>query len=691
MSVKYWQDQIKLYDKEFESWLKRGNKVVDRYLDKRGIQPNGVETTGNSRFNILWANVETMFPAVYSKIPKPDVSRRFKDKDPAGRVASLILERCLEYEIEQYSDFDSALKNSLYDRLLPGRGTTWIRYEPTFVQGEPVTGQVSEDETAYNPDAEGYEPEQILAKECAPVDYVNWMDFGHTCAKTWEEVRGVWRKVLMDKDALEARFGQVAEERGYTIDSIPIDQAQADLEGIPEARQQDHKKAAVYEIWDKQERKVTWLCKGMDVALDERDDPLKLDEFFPCPKPLLATVSTNSLVPVPDYTQYQDQAMELDNITNRISLLVDACKVVGVYDASQEAVKRLMSEGTNNTLIPVNNWAAFGEKGGLKGVVDFLPLDMVVNTLNSLYQARDQVKAVIYEITGIADILRGQSVASETATAQQIKANYAGLRIRALQMDVARFARDLIRLKAQIICEFFSDETIISMSGAQFFSEADQQHVPQALALLRDDVNRNFRVDIESDSMVEADEEAQKQAATELLMGTGDFMQKVAPVVQQAPEMAPLFMEVFMFALRRHKISKTVEGQYQETFDKIQESMNQPKPDPAQMAQQQAEMQMQMEQQKEQARVQADMAVQQARAEADFAIAQQKMQMEAEIAQMKLDREADHKQMQAMIDAKLEEFKARLSAETQITTAQISANAVLSDAQESAADRAVDG
>lgn len=695
MSVRYWQDQIKLYDKEFQDWKSRSKKVVERYLDKRGIQPNGIDTVGNARFNILWANVETMFPAVYNRIPKPDVSRRYKDKDPAGRVASLILERCLEYEIEQYADFDSALKNSLYDRLLPGRGIAWVRYEPTFVQGEPVTGQITEDQSEYNDDASEGEPEYetYLAKECAPVDYVNWMDFGHTCAKTWEEVEGVWRAVLMDKDALEARFGSVADERGYEIDDIPLGQSQADLEGIPEARQAEHKKARIYEVWDKKSKKVRWLAQGMEMYLDERDDPLKLDEFFPCPKPLFSTIPTNSLVPVPDFCQYQDQAIELDNVTNRIGLLIDAVKVVGVYDASQESIKRLMSEGTNNTLIPVDNWAMFGEKGGLKGTVDFLPIADVVNALTQLYIARDQIKAVIYEVTGIADILRGQSNANETATAQQIKSNYAGLRIRALQADVARFARDLIRLKAEIICEFFSDETIINMSGAQYLSPEDQQHIPQALELLRNDVNRAFRVDIESDSMVEADEQAQKDQATELLIGTGDFMQKVTPAVQQAPELAPLLMEVFMFTLRRFKVGKSIEGQYQDTFDKIMQSIQQPKPNPEQAAmqqqQQQEQMKMQMEQAGQQARMQADMQVAQAKMEADLMIERQRMEMQAQLDRERMEYEANMKAVQAQSDYLTKLALGRLQAETQITTAQISADATLTAAQESAANEAV--
>jgi len=625
--IKYWQEEIKLYDKEFESWLSRSKRIVERYRDERKMQANGIDTVGDARFNILWANVETIFPSVYNKLPKPDVSRRYKDKDPAGRVASLILERCLEYEVEQYADFDSTIKNALYDRLLPGRGIAWIRYEPTFVQGEPVTGQITEDVEGYENDAEE-EYEQVLAKECAPIDYVNWMDFGHSSSKTWEEVRGVWRKVLMDKEALQARFGDAAEERGYKIDDIAIDQAQVNLDDIAEGRRPEHKKAAIYEVWDKKTRKVIWLCQNMDMALDERDDPLKLDEFFPCPKPLYATTTTNSLVPVPDYVQYQDQARELDMVTNRIGLLIEAVKVVGVYDASQDSIKRLMSEGTTNTLIPVDNWGMFGEKGGLKGTIDFLPLDMVVGALNNLYLAREQIKSVIYEITGIADILRGQSDPNETLGAQQIKSNYAGLRIRFLQMDVARFARDLIRLKAQIICEFFSDETIIKMSGAENFTEQDMPYVMPALELLRSDVTRNFRIDIETDSMVEADEQMEKAQATELLTGTADFMAKVMPAVEMAPELAPLLMEVFMFALRRYKVSKTIEGQYQETFDKMSDSAKKPKPDPNAAEQQQS----QMEAQAKQAELQQQAQLEQMKMQA----AQQAEQARLQVEQMKL-------------------------------------------------------
>jgi hypothetical protein len=91
---------------------------------------------------------------------------------------------------------------------------------------------------------------------------------------------------------------------------------------------------------------------------------LELEGFFPCAKPLYATTTSDSLIPVPDFILYQDQANELDILTDRIDGLVKSLRVRGVYDASQPALQRLLTEGDNNTLIPVDKWMAFSEKGG---------------------------------------------------------------------------------------------------------------------------------------------------------------------------------------------------------------------------------------------------------------------------------------------------------------------------------------
>jgi hypothetical protein len=126
----------------------------------------------------------------------------------------------------------------------------------------------------------------------------------------------------------------------------------------------------------------------------------------------------------------QDQYQELDTINNRVSMLLQACKVVGVYDQSASGVSRMLTEGFDNQLIPVDNWAMFAEKGGLKGQVDWLPLDVVVDALTQLITNRDLIKAQIYELTGISDIVRGATKASETLGAQEIKSKFASISIK---------------------------------------------------------------------------------------------------------------------------------------------------------------------------------------------------------------------------------------------------------------------
>ena len=119
-------DVVSAYDNEFKKWEGRVTKIIRRYRDDARGQ-SGNET---AKFNILWSNVQTLVPAVYARLPKADVSRRFGDNDPVGRVASLLLERTLDYEIEHYPDYRSSLYNCVEDRFLGGRGVAWVRYEP---------------------------------------------------------------------------------------------------------------------------------------------------------------------------------------------------------------------------------------------------------------------------------------------------------------------------------------------------------------------------------------------------------------------------------------------------------------------------------------------------------------------------------------------------------------------------------
>ena len=643
------------YENEFAKWQARVKKLVKRYRDDtRGS--GGNET---AKFNILWSNVQTLIPAVYAKLPKADVQRRFGDNDPVGRVASRLIERAIDFEIEHYPDFRSTMKYDVEDRFLGGRGTSWVRYEPHVA---PIG--VEDDGLSITSDIEAGEgappPLEQVEYERAPVDYVHWKDFGHSQGRTWEEVTCVWRWVYMTREAIVERFG---EEMARTI---PTDQGPETLNAYRDSKRQ-YNLAKICELWDKETLKVYWFCKGMPHFIDVRDDPLGVEGFFPCPKPLYATTTSDNLVPVPDFVLYQDQAMELDILSDRIDGLVKALRVRGVYDASQPALQRLMTEGDNNALIPVDKWAAFGEKGGLKGSIDLLPLDTIAQALLQCYQARADIKGQIYEITGIADIIRGQSAASETATAQQIKGQYAGLRLRSMQEDVALYATEVIRLKAQVMCLHYQPQTILAYAAAEQMSDADKALIPQALQLIRDKPLRNFRIDIAADSLVQIDEAQEKQDRMQFLQAFGGFLQQALPVGQASPELIPVMMDLLKYGVQAFKAARPLEGSIDAAVEQLKMAAQQPRENPeaqrAQMVAQAEQAKAQMMMQVEQAKLQQASQVEAMKAQNDQQLESLKQQFEAQLAQQKIAAEQQ-----------MAKYKADLDAATKIMVARISAN-----------------
>lgn len=554
-SVQTWLDRISDYETNFDKWESRVSKILKRY---RGDDRN--ENDSEAKHNILWSNVQTLTAATFARTPKPDVSRRFKDKDPVGRVAAMILERSLEYEAQKYGTYSASIRAAVADRFLGGRGTAWVRYEPHF---KAVEKSLPQDGSQVTEDVD--KPAEELDYECAPCDYVHWKDFGHVVARTWEEVPAVWRRVYLTRDQCIERFGKEGEK--IPLDATTDEQSKKDTEN-------DSSRAMVYEIWDKTTKTALWLSKSLKKFVDQKPDPLGLDDFFPCPKPVYATLTNDSLVPVPDFTLYQDQANELDVLCNRIDGLTKALRVFGVYDASAGDIQRLFTESKNNTLIPVKNWTAFAEKNGLKGAIDIVDIQPIAMALKEAYLAMDQVKAQIYDITGISDIIRGQSAANETATAQQIKGQYASLRLRQFQDDVARFASEIMQIQAQIICKQFAPQTIVQIAAADQLPEADQQYLKPAIEMLTQtgpNPVRTFRIEVASDSLIYLDEQQEKQDRTEFLTAVGGFITQIAPVVQMQPAMLPLFGELLKFGVRSFKAGKSLESSFDMALDGAQQ------------------------------------------------------------------------------------------------------------------------
>lgn len=613
---KQWATEIKLFEEKRKSFNERCKKIVKRYKDERESNSSA------KKFNILWANVETLKPTIYASIPKADVKRRFKDQDPVGRVASTLIERAVDYFMDCEDQFNETMEACRDDYVLVGLGVNWQRYVPHFnqVTPDPVSvtplqvdnkqesgGFVDIDgnffEEADGDDMGGFmatpEPYDAIEYEEVADDYIHWRDFGHNVgARVWNEVYAVWRIVYMTREELHNRFDSTVGAE--VVKTIPLDRKPEEGASNENGKEELFAKATVYEIWDKSTKRAIWLNLLADTGpLDVKEDPLGLKNFFPCPKPLFATLDHESLTPVPDYALYQDQAEEIDTLTGRISHLTDALRVRGLYAGEVDEIKRLFQDANEAELIPVENWAMFAEKGGLDKAISWVPLKDIAETLIRLYDARERAKADLYEITGISDIIRGQSDPDETARAQTIKAQWGSVRVRSRQKEFARFARDTIRIKAEIIAEHFAPETIATIANVEGFPEEDQQYIQPALDLIKNDPIRNFRVEIETDSTIAADEQADKESRIEFMTAVTQFVEKWGPILLQAPQLAPMAGEFLKFAIRGFKTGEALEAIVEQTMDNLINQQAQPQgPSPQDM--------MQMEADK--ARTQADMA-----------------------------------------------------------------------------------
>lgn len=591
-----WRAEIEAFEKEREDWRARVRRIEDRYRDER---PAADESR---RFALLWANVEVLLPTLYARDPKAEVTRRFKDRDPVGRIAALILERNLAVAIDQDAGgFGRTMRAAVRDFLLGGQGTAWVRYEPVIGMQPPppvpVHGQNAvlpdqpgmpepgmpepgmHGQSAVLPDEPPPPPMPEVQAERVCWDYVHWSDFGFTAgARCWDEVTAVWRRSYLTRDKLVERFGEDLGRR------CPLD---CKREGEERDDKSVFSKAAIYEIWDSAERRVTWVSKGLAEPLDERPYPLEIASRFPCPAPLFGTLTNGTMTPVPDYTQYQDQAHELDELTGRIAALTRALKLRGftAKDVAPDLADLLELPGEAR-LVPVDGWSAMsGQKLG--DSVMWLPIQEVAETLRQLLDLRERVKQDAYEITGLSDILRGQSQASETATAQQIKAQWGSIRVRTRQQDVQRFAAQLLQLGAEIMVRHFDSARLAETAFAGGLPQQDQELIGPALELLTGpSALMSYRVDVETDSTVEGDAAADKQAWGELLSGVSSFMQAMMPVVQgiaaQAPAAAPAFTamiaEMLTGAVRRFSAGPAVEAAIEAAFEALGQAASQPPP-----------------------------------------------------------------------------------------------------------------
>ena len=596
---------------------------------------------------------------LYGNLPTVDVSRRYADSsDDVGRVAAEMMERLLNLDISFHGEqYDSVLRSALLDRLTAGLGVGRVRYE---FESETIEAEVE-----VNGEMVVEASEQMVSED-APIDYYYWNDVLWSWARNWSEVRWVAFRSFITKDEVAERFGEDAAE-GITLKSQHS--KESDNRGDEDDKQTAWLKAEVWEIWDKEERKVIWLSDGYPKTLDVKEDPLQLREFFPCPSFFIANPTSTLYIPTPDFHLCQDLYNEIDMLQTRISIITEAVKVVGLYDSSADGIKRMFKEGMENDMIPVDNWVLFAEKGGIQGQVQWVPIQDIVNALDKLRQLRDETIALLQQISGMSDVMRGgldNQYEAAGQTAQKVK--FGSIRIQALQDEFAKFASSLMSLKAEVIAIHFDPQSIVRMSNME--NSLDAELLLPAVELIKQPDQARLQIKIRPESVAMVDYAQLKAERTDYINALSMFMQSAAPLMESDPTTKPFLLQMLQWGLAGFKGSSEIEGVMDRAIEESQKAAQEPEqPDPGQQAQQ---MQNQAAQQLEQMKQQGELGKIQAKAQADMQLREQDKQADIETAFAQA--EAKQQELQADMYAKLAEIQAKLQADLAVEQARLQGN-----------------
>ena len=578
-----WTTELKASAKWMEKFHRTAKACEKAYLDMVD-DGAGARLQYAGKTNLFWSNVQVILSAIYGRLPKATVKRKFDDPDDdVSRVAALIMQRILNGDMErEWDDTNAAMRDAVADRFISGLGQVWCRYdcdiETTQVSAppDPMTGQPAIDPTTGQPKTV---PQESIANEEADVDYVNWQDFRYSPCRRWRECRWVARRVYMGKARLMSRFkltesqvAQVPMKQRTPDTSVTSGDSDDVLKATPFAQ------AAVWEIWCREHNYVVWMVEGMSQVLDTQDDPLQLDDFFPCPQPVVATTLTSSFLPRADYALAQDLYKELDRINAKLSKLTEAVKAAGVYDKNAASLSRLFGRHFENDLLPVENWSNFVEKGGMKGVVDWMPIEAFVNAINQLSTRKSQLQQDLYEVLGISDIMRGASVASETATAQTLKVQYGGARLTNLQNEVARFVSETMRIRANIIANIWDEATLRKRSLID--RTPDAEFAGPAIAMLKDFGTSLFSIEVSADTLAAPDWAAEKEARTEFLGAASNYIMAAGPMVQQSPMVGSFLIKLLQWAAAGFKGAQSIEGVLDQAAKALEKQAEAPPPPP---------------------------------------------------------------------------------------------------------------
>lgn len=586
-----------------ESWLVMADKswaeIKKKARSRRLWSTTPNSTRRKARYPAWWSIFKIRQPLVLSRIGIPIGRDTTQDgTDNIGACAAMLKER-LATNLAKDFDFFDVMCCARDDFLATNFGLVRAYYEAKDVKEAVkirLTVQQDVDGQAIflNPDGE-----QVVSDEIEQDDEGWFLETEEVIDVTDERIclePVLYKAVYIDPSIRRwSRVKQIAFAEEYTeveFSRIFGKKALLALPKDPDLNENSAKKKTivVFEYWDLYEKECKWLAEnGEDFITPKEYMPSELDEqlnglydlekFFPVPTPLITNQPTDEFWPVPEYYQVADVIEDIHTIFSRAVALTKAIRARLLFDNSVEGLQEAINEAAEGDAFGITNLAQAlsGNGGSLEGVVQYVPVEKMIQSLEQMYGALEQRLNVLYKITGTSDMLQGliTDPTQRTFGERQMTEKYALNQIAEPQRKMAEFVCNSYELMCEMALKNFKEESLAKYMMPGTLPEDQKPLYTSALALLKDN-NKRFRIELETDSTIALNEEFDKRMRMELVQTLTSALEKTATIAQNSPELLVPELHCLKFLIQGFRQGKMFQSEVTQAIDAVIKKSQQP-------------------------------------------------------------------------------------------------------------------
>ncbi|PZP61213.1 MAG: hypothetical protein DI604_30250 [Delftia acidovorans] len=637
-SSRAWLNLIADAEKTFAEWQDKCDSIDKQFANLSRL-------AGNSRdreFQMFWANIQVLGPSIYSRPPVPVVVPRFRNRDAIPRTASEVLERAtiVSFEME---DIDQTMKLIRDDLTRLARGCAWVRYEAKERKGKNTDRvcieHVSRRDWLCSPARKWQEVEWVARRAWMTAEEMGKRFKGNAWKEAaFETTTGSKRKGRLERDPIkkagvweiwhkgENKVVWVTEGVDTLLDS---GEPHLELEGFfpcprpafATVEPDTLKPVPDYVYYKDQIEEINQLTKRI-AALS---DALKLKGFYPgggeIGDAVEAVMKRNDdrqiMVPIANWAAFGGSGeqivwLPIDMVAETIRGLVelrrqlidDVYQITGLSDIMRGSTDPRETKGAQELKSQYGSIRVRDRQDELVRIArdltrisaEIIAENFDQKTIEDMTQMGLPTDAEIKkQVKGLED--QAKQIAAQVK--KQVAAAKADPQTMAMAQENPEQAQKLLQETEQ--------QAQQQIGGLQQQAQkiSEKVTIDQVMKLLKEQRLRPFTMDIETDSTIAPDENAQKQRATEFMTSVGGYMSQAFPLVQQMPEAAPVVADFLKYITSQFRAGREMDTTIDEFAETLKQVAGQPKGNPEADAAQAAA---QAEQQRAQAEMQAKAA-----------------------------------------------------------------------------------